>query len=126
MILLNFTHRLAEPQLSQIELLAGKRITDLHDISIRFDEQQPFASQLAALMAAINLTPAQWQGAPILVMLPSLNVIAAALLAELHGCMGYFPPVVRTRPVAGSMPRRYEVAEILDLQALREQARRLR
>jgi len=37
--------------------------------------------------------------------------------------MGYFPPVVRLRPVEGSIPRRFEVAEILDLQALREQAR---
>jgi len=60
------------------------------------------------------------------VVLPSLNFIAAQLLAELHGRMGYFPPVVRTRPVAGAVPRRYEVAEILDLQMTREGARRNR
>ena len=82
--------------------------------------------QLADLVAQLDLTPAQWQGDPILVMLPSLNFIAAIVLAELHGRMGYFPPVVRTRPVANSLPRRFEVAEILDLQALREQARRQR
>jgi hypothetical protein len=57
------------------------------------------------------------------VVLPSLNFIAALLLAELHGRMGYFPPVVRTRPVEGSLPRRFEVAEILDLQGRRETAR---
>jgi len=34
--------------------------------------------------------------------------------------------VVRTRPVADAVPRRYEVAEILDLQATREAARKLR
>ena len=126
MILLNFSHPLTAAQADQIAALTGQPIADLRDLPTQFDEQQPFASQLAALMTTIDLTPAQWQGEPILVVLPSLNFIAAALLAELHGRMGYFPPVARTRPVAGSMPRRYEVAEILDLQALREQARRQR
>ena len=126
MILLNFSHPLTDAQRSQIEALTGQPITDLRHVQTQFDEQQPFAPQLAALMEQIDLTPAQWQGEPLLVILPSLNFIAAALLAELHGRMGYFPPVVRTRPVAESLPRRYEVAEILDLQALREQARRQR
>jgi len=126
MILLNFSHPTTSSQRAQIEAFTGEQIEMLLDIATQFDEQQPFAPQLAALMATIDLTPAQWQGEPILVVLPSLNFIAAALLAELHGRMGYFPPVVRTRPVAESLPRRYEVAEILDLQALREQARRQR
>lgn len=126
MILLNFSHPTTSSQRVQIEAFTGEQIEMQLDIATQFDEQQPFAPQLAALMATVDLTPAQWQGEPILVVLPSLNFIAAALLAELHGRMGYFPPVVRTRPVAGSVPRRYEVAEILDLQALREQARRQR
>jgi hypothetical protein len=37
--------------------------------------------------------------------------------------MGYFPAHVRTRPVADALPPRYEVAEILNLQAVRDQAR---
>ncbi len=126
MLVLNFSHPLTDAQRSQIEALTGQPITDLRQLQTQFDEQQPFAPQLAALMATLDLTPAQWQGEPLLVILPSLNFIAAVLLAELHGRMGYFPPVVRTRPVAGSVPRRYEVAEILDLQALREAARRQR
>jgi hypothetical protein len=126
MILLNFSHPLTEAQRGQIETLTGQPIAEMRQITTQFDEQEPFAPQLAALMATLDLTPEAWQSAPILVMLPSLNFIAAALLAELHGRMGYFPPVVRTRPVAGSAPRRYEVAEILDLQGLREAARRLR
>ena len=126
MIVLNFSHPLTAAQRSQIETLAGQPIADVRELPTQFDEQQPFAPQLASLMGTINLTPAEWQSAPILVMLPSLNFIAAALLAELHGRMGYFPPVVRTRPVAESLPRRYEVAEILDLQGLREAARRQR
>lgn len=126
MILLNFSHPLTTAQRDRIEALTGQPVGEVIDVPTQFDEQQPFAPQLAALMAAIDLTPAQWQGEPILVILPSLNFIAAALLAELHGRMGYFPPVVRTRPVADALPRRYEVAEILDLQGVREAARRRR
>lgn len=126
MILLNFSHPTTNSQRAQIEVFVGQQVESILDVVTQFDEQQPFGPQLAALMATIDLTPAQWQSEPILVILPSLNFIAAALLAELHGRMGYFPPVVRTRPVAESLPRRYEVAEILDLQALREQARRQR
>lgn len=123
MILLNFSHPLTDPQRSQIEALTGQPIAQELAALPQFDEQQPFAPQLEALLAQIPLTPAQWQGEPILVVLPSLNFIAAMLLAELHGRMGYFPPVVRTRPVAGVLPRQFEVAELLDLQSLREAAR---
>ena len=133
MILINFSHPLTAPQRAQIETLIGNHpeVTDnpvAREIAAmpQFDEQQPFAPQVAALLAQVPLSPADWQSEPILVVLPSLNFIAAALLAELHGRMGYFPPVVRTRPVAGSLPRQFEVAEILDLQALREAARRAR
>lgn len=126
MLLLNFSHPLTDVQRRQIEALAGEPITDLRELSPQFDEQQPFAPQVRALVTAIDLTPAAWQTTPLLVLLPSLNFIAAALLAELHGRMGYFPPMVRTRPVAESVPRRFEVAELLDLQAIREGARQQR
>ncbi len=123
MILLNFSHPITPAQRGQIEALTGNTISREIAAMPQFDEQQPFAPQVAALLASVELTPQEWQGAPLLVVLPSLNFIAAALLAELHGRMGYFPPVVRTRPVAGSLPRQFEVAEIVDLQSLREGAR---
>jgi hypothetical protein len=123
MFLLNFSHPLTDAQRHQIEALTNQQIHNLHEVSTQFDEQTAFTPQLEKLMAHIDLTSAQWQSEPILVVLPSLNFIAAMLLAELHGRMGYFPPVVRTRPVAGYVPRRYEIAEILDLQTIREQAR---
>lgn len=126
MILLNFSHPFTGAQRAQVETLTGQPITRLIELLPQFDEQQPFAPQVQALLVQLDLTPVQWQGEPILVVPPSLNFIAAALLAELHGRMGYFPPVVRTRPVADALPRRYEVAEILDLQAIREDARRTR
>jgi hypothetical protein len=123
MILLNFSHPLTAAQAAQIETLAAAPISHTIELLPQFDEQLPFAPQLEALLAQVDLTPAQWQGEPILVVLPSLNFIAALLLAELHGRMGYFPPVVRTRPVVDSLLRQFEVAEILDLQGARERAR---
>jgi hypothetical protein len=126
MILLNFSHPITQAQQAQIEALTGQPIAQTIDAMPHFEEQQPFGSQLQALLTQVALTPTQWQSEPILVVLPSLNFIAAALLAELHGRMGYFPPVIRTRPVADVLPRRYEVAELLDLQGIRETARKAR
>lgn len=126
MILLNFAHPITEDQRAQIEALTGRAITRMLSLMPHFDEQQPFVPQVAALLAQVDLTPAQWQTEPILVVLPSLNFIAAALLAELHGRMGYFPLVLRTRPILHAIPRQYEVAEILDLQTIREVARKQR
>ena len=126
MILLNLSHPITQAQQAQIEALTGQSIAQTIDAMPHFEEQQPFGPQLQALLTQVTLTPAQWQSEPLLVVLPSLNFIAAALLAELHGRMGYFPPVVRTRPVADVLPRRYEVAELLDLQGIRETARKAR
>jgi hypothetical protein len=126
MILLNFSHPLTESQQVQIEALTGNTISRVIMAMPQFDEQQPFSPQINHLLATLPLASAQWQEEPILVLLPSLNCIAAVLLAKLHGRMGYFPPVVRTRPVAGAVPRRFEVAEVLDLQGIREHARHKR
>jgi len=123
MFLLNFSHPLTPEQLAQIETLTGQRVERLIAAPAQFDPQAPFGPQLAALLEAVPLTPEAWQSTPILVNPPALNFIAVLLLAELHGRMGYFPPVVRLRPVAGALPPRYEVAEILNLQAVRDQAR---
>ena len=126
MILLNFSHPITPEQQAQIEAVTGQAVERTIAVLPQFDEQQPFAPQLAALLAPIDLTPAQWQSEALLVVLPSLNFIAAGLLAELHGRMGYFPAVVRTRPVPDALLRRCEVDEILNLQALREAARQER
>jgi hypothetical protein len=126
MILLNFSHPLTPDQQAQIETLLDQPLERILELPVQFDPRQPFPPQLALLMGQVTLTPQEWQGAPILVNLPSLNVIAALLLAELHGSMGYFPPVLRLRPVAGAVPPRFEAAEILNLQGVRDMARRQR
>ena len=126
MILLNFSHPLISAHLAQVEALTGQPVERVAEIHTQIDPQQPLAPQAAALADQCGLTPAEWQSAPLLVNPPSLNFVAVALLAELHGRCGYFPAHLRLRPVAGSLPPQYEVAEILDLQAIRDTARRKR
>lgn len=123
MILLNFTHPLTDAQRAQIEALTGQPITRLIEMPAQFDTALPFVDQVIALVDACKLTPIEWQAEPLLVNPPALNFITAILLAELHGRCGYFPPTVRMRPVQGALPPRYEVAEIIDLQAVRDTAR---
>jgi len=125
MILLNFSHPLTADQLGQIEALTGQP-AQVIAAAVQFDSERPFEPQLREVMAGLPLSAEAWQTQPILINPPSLNFITALLLAELHGRMGYFPPILRLRPVASSLPPRYEAAEILNLQAVRDAARRTR
>jgi len=126
MLVLNFSHPLSDEAVQKIEAIIKQQVTGVRHIPVQFDHWQPFVSQVEALVAACGLTPEMWQTGSILINPPSLNVIATTLLAELHGRMGYFPPVVRLRPVAGSTPPRFEVAEVINLQQVRDEARRQR
>lgn len=123
MILLNFSHPLTADHLAQIEALTGQATERVIAASVQFDVQVPFAAQVVALVDGLGLTPQEWQTLPLLINTPSLNAIAVTLLAELHGRMGYFPTVIRLRQAAGAMPPRFEVAEIIDLQTVRNRAR---
>lgn len=126
MILLNYSHPITPAQQAQIEALAGQPVERVIDLPVQFDNDRPFLPQFEDLMQALPLSPEELQTAPILVNPPSLNFIAALLLAGLHGRMGYFPPVLRLRPVSETLPPRYEVAEILNLQSVRDGARKAR
>ncbi len=121
--LLNFSHPLTADHLTQVEALTGQTIGRVVNVPVQFDVATSFVTQVGALVDGIGLSPVEWQTAPLLVNPPALNVIAVMLLAELHGRMGYFPPVVRLRPVVNALPPRFEVAEVINLQAVREQAR---
>ncbi len=126
MILLNFSHPFTQEHIAQVESLAGHKMERVIEVHSQIDPQQPLAPQVVALADAAGLTPAEWQSAPLLVVPPSLNFIAVVLLAELHGRCGYFPAHLRIRLIPGSLPPQYEVAEVLNLQAVREEARRRR
>lgn len=123
MIVLNFAHPLTPDHLHRIEELTRQSIEKLVEISTHFDNGRSFPEQIIELVEAVGLEPAEWQATLLLINPPALNLISVTLLAELHGRMGYFPPVVRLRPVPGALPPRFEVAEIINLQAVRETAR---
>jgi hypothetical protein len=126
MLLLNFSHPITPDQQAQVEAITGSPVTQILDLPIHFDHEQPFQPQLQKILEAVTLSPQEWQTAPILVNLPSFNYIAAMTLAELHGRMGYFPPILRLRPVEAALPPRFEVAEIINLQTVRDAARKER
>jgi hypothetical protein len=123
MLILNYAHPLTVAQREKIAALTDAPIDDVRAVPVHLDLDAPFAEHARALADAADLTPEQWQTTPLLVNPPSLNFAAAALLAELHGRMGYFPPVIRLRPVTDTLPPRYDVAEIINLQAIRDAAR---
>jgi hypothetical protein len=126
MLILNFSHPLTEPQLASVRSLVSGSITGVKTLACQFDHERPFAEQTRVLLDGVGLSPDEWQTTPLLLNLPSLTPIAAAVLAEVHGRTGYWPPVLRMRPVAGSVPPRFEVAEVIDLNKVREEARKKR
>lgn len=122
MLILNFTHPLTSEHTAQIEALAGITIDETRAIPVQIDQAQPLAAQIRALVDAVELTSEEWQTRPLLINPPGYSPAAFVLLAELHGRIGHFPALIRLRPKAGPVPA-YEVAELLNLQAVREAAR---
>lgn len=123
MILLNFSHPLTYDHLQQIEKLTRQKVGEIIELNAQVDLHESLIPQVVALVEKTGLSKNDWQTLPLLINPPSLNFIAVALLAELHGRCGYFPAHIRMRPVQGSVPPRYEVAEIMNLQEIRDAAR---
>ena len=123
MILLNFSHPLIPDHLRQVEAIAGQKVKRVIEVPSQIDIQQPLPPQVSLLADQTELSQAEWQTLLLLINPPALNFITVTLLAELHGRCGYFPAYLRLRPVKGCSPTQYEVAEILNLQAIRDQAR---
>lgn len=123
MLLLNFGHPLTESQLLATRNETGQENWDVQNVKTHFDHERPFPEQITELINSLDIDPQTWQTEPILINPPTLNVIALTLIAELHGRIGYFPAVIRLKPVPGSLPLQFEFAEIINLQAIRDQAR---
>jgi hypothetical protein len=123
MILLNFSHPLTDAQVQQVTERVGQAPAQVRNVRVQFDLEADFATQVVDLIQGLDISAEEWQGGAWLVVLPSLNFIAAVLLAELHGRLGHFPAIVRLRPRAGAVVTEYEVAEILNLEQVRQQSR---
>lgn len=126
MNLLNFSHPLNKVQLEQLAKLIEQPITHIYEVAVQFDTEQAFVPQVVAMVDNLAITSAQWQSEVWLIILPALNFGAAVLLAELHARMGHFPTIIRLKPVQQNFTTQYDVAEIINLEQVRQIARQRR
>lgn len=125
MLILNFTHPLTDEHKAQIEHLASASVDEIRTIPVQIDQSKPLQQQMSAIVDAVQLSPQEWQTRPLLINPPGYAPAAFVLLAELHGRIGHFPTLLRLRPKAGPVTT-YEVAELLNLQTICDDARRHR
>ncbi|GHO49666.1 CRISPR-associated protein Csx15 [Ktedonospora formicarum] len=125
MIVLNFSHPLTLAQQEQIERLAGRTIEEVRTIPVQIDQEQPMEPQIVTALEMVHLTTEQWQTFPLVINPPGYAPASMVLLAELHGRIGHFPVFIRLRPRHGTVTT-YEVAELLNLQIIRDNARKRR
>lgn len=121
-LLLNYTHPLTSEQLTHLAALLGTS-PDERRIATQIDRARPLAAIASELADQAALHPDEWQASEFIVNPPALAPVALALIAEIHGRCGHFPAVLNIRPVIGAIPTRYELAEIVNLQAIRDLAR---
>lgn len=122
MLVLNFSHPFTAEQRTQIEALAGTAIDEVRTIPVQINQAEPLEPQIVATVDAAGVSPEEWQTRQLLINPPGYAPAAFVLLAELHGRIGHFPTLVRLRPKSAPVTL-YEVAELLNLQTIREQAR---
>lgn len=118
-----FLAALDHEQHRRIESLARGALTRVGDVPVYLDLSQPPEPQLPAVVSEIGLTSVEWQSTPLLIRPPGHAPAAAVLLAELHGRIGSFPAIVWLRREIDKGPTRYEVAEIVNLQGVRDRVR---
>ena len=125
MLILNFTHPLTDEHRKQIEVLASTAIDEIYTIPVQIEQGEPLEAQVRSVVSTIALTSEEWQMRPLLINPPGYAPAAFVLLAEIHGRIGHFPSFIRVRPKPGPVTS-YEVVELINLQAIRDNARHYR
>ena len=124
--ILNFSHPITETQKENIQKLLDRPIAGIIDIQTQLDESRSFHSQVCDLIIKANIKPESLQQGDYIINLPGFTSAAAVVVGELHGRMGHFPTIIRMKKAEGSIPPVYNVEEIIDLQAVRDEARKCR
>lgn len=123
MLVVNFSHPLTSEQREQLATHCHRVIDRIVEVKLHFRQDDPFGPQAVDAIDSAGLTNEEWQTLPLVVVPPALAPIACACLAELHGRIGYFPTIARLRPRPDATPPVFDVAEVVNLQHLRDQAR---
>src|SRR3989304_3974832 len=121
--ILNFHHPLTKEQIKKIEKMLNKPIAEIVPLNIHLDEARSFRPQFCDLIASSKITSESLQHGEYIINLPGYAPAAAVLISELHGRMGHFPTVIRLKKVEGILPPVFDVEEIMNLQAIRDEAR---
>ena len=122
MLVLNFSHPLTEQQQTQIQTLINLVIEEVKTIPVQINQEHALETQVAAIVDAVALTSDEWQTRQLLINPPGYAPAAFVLLAMLHGRIGHFPALIRMRPTQDPITS-FEVAEILNLQNIRDRTR---
>jgi hypothetical protein len=86
-------------------------------------EDHDFVAEVVRYVDKIDLLPQEWQTCRLVTVPAGYAPAWTVLLAELHGRLGYFPDIVRLRPAPAPAEEKFEVAEIVPTQAVRNRAR---
>ena len=124
--ILNFSHPITYTQKEKIENILQKPIEEIIELPTQLDESCSFQPQLCDIVNQAKISSESLQDGEYIVNLPGFAPAAAVLISELHGRMGHFPTVIRLKKVEGSTPPVYDMEEIMDLQAVRDEARKSR
>jgi len=127
MLILNFGHPIRDEVIKTIEKALNINVREIIEIPVCFDPDASFVDQTKSLLDGDkpHLSDREWQTEDIVIVPPSQPVIAQTLIAVLHARMGHFPTIIRLKTEPESTPTRYGLAEIIDLQQVRDQARSL-
>lgn len=120
MKLFNFTnHPLAPPAIETIEAEVGSKIEEVV-IKVYINRNIPITPQVSKILRDAGVVNDGFQS---LIVLPGLVLAAASIVAGIHGLTGQMPLIVEMQ--RDNKKREWFVACIVDLQTLRDRARRV-
>lgn len=127
MKILNFTHPLTSENLDSVkELTKAADLEVIFDEVVHFDEQISYGEQVGNLLSRVDLSASAWQTEKLLIVLPGQSSLAAAVLASIHGRRGHFVSFIRLRRSIDSLVTQFDVAEIINLDNIRDKSREAR
>lgn len=118
MKVLNFSHPLSQDAVSELIQRFGE--LDVCQIRVQLDMSQSLTAQVVQIADSVGFTPEEWQTTSYIVVLPGASIATGILIAEIHGRSGGFPRIVSL--VSGE-DRVFRVAEVVDLQSVRNDSR---